>query len=77
MAFMYFDRYPAGFVYIFMALYYATNFGTNIRLAQYFFAVLYIVNLLLVFNIYRKVRKVSRCKLKTAIEVSCGRLKFR
>ncbi|XP_059472643.1 lethal(2)neighbour of tid protein [Neocloeon triangulifer] len=50
--------YPAGFVYIFMGLYYITDFGTNIRLAQYIFAGLYIINLLLVFRIYGRSRKV-------------------
>ncbi|XP_064642430.1 dol-P-Man:Man(5)GlcNAc(2)-PP-Dol alpha-1,3-mannosyltransferase-like isoform X2 [Lineus longissimus] len=50
--------YPAGFVYIFMVLYYLTNHGANIRVAQYVFALLYLLTLVLVFNIYRKARKV-------------------
>uniref|UniRef100_A0A8C5M8Z9 Dol-P-Man:Man(5)GlcNAc(2)-PP-Dol alpha-1,3-mannosyltransferase n=1 Tax=Leptobrachium leishanense TaxID=445787 RepID=A0A8C5M8Z9_9ANUR len=50
--------YPAGFVYIFSAFYYLTDHGTNIRLAQYIFAVLYIVTLLLVFRIYVLTKKV-------------------
>ncbi|ETE58664.1 Dol-P-Man:Man(5)GlcNAc(2)-PP-Dol alpha-1,3-mannosyltransferase, partial [Ophiophagus hannah] len=50
--------YPAGFVYIFMGLYYATDRGTNIRLAQYFFATLYLATLLLVFRIYSRTNKV-------------------
>uniref|UniRef100_A0A8D2Q3N9 Dol-P-Man:Man(5)GlcNAc(2)-PP-Dol alpha-1,3-mannosyltransferase n=1 Tax=Varanus komodoensis TaxID=61221 RepID=A0A8D2Q3N9_VARKO len=50
--------YPAGFVYIFLGLYYATDHGTNIRLAQYFFAVLYLTTLLLVFRIYSRTNKV-------------------
>ncbi|KAK3581345.1 hypothetical protein CHS0354_016189 [Potamilus streckersoni] len=50
--------YPAGFVYIFMALYYATDLGRNIRLAQYLFAVLYLFTLLVVFDIYRKDKKL-------------------
>ncbi|XP_013412149.1 dol-P-Man:Man(5)GlcNAc(2)-PP-Dol alpha-1,3-mannosyltransferase isoform X1 [Lingula anatina] len=50
--------YPAGFVYIFTALYYITSLGANIRLGQYLFAALYCGNLLLVFNIYRKTCKV-------------------
>ncbi|KAM6444000.1 dol-P-Man:Man(5)GlcNAc(2)-PP-Dol alpha-1,3-mannosyltransferase [Liasis olivaceus] len=50
--------YPAGFVYIFMGLYYATGRGTNIRLAQYFFAALYLATLLLVFRIYSRTNKV-------------------
>ncbi|CAM2119317.1 unnamed protein product [Caretta caretta] len=50
--------YPAGFVYIFLGLYYITSRGTNIRLAQYLFAALYLVTLLLVFRIYSRTRKV-------------------
>ncbi|XP_006869853.1 PREDICTED: dol-P-Man:Man(5)GlcNAc(2)-PP-Dol alpha-1,3-mannosyltransferase [Chrysochloris asiatica] len=50
--------YPAGFVYIFMGLYYATGRGTNIRVAQHIFAVLYLVTLLLVFWIYHQTCKV-------------------
>ena len=50
--------YPAGFVYIFSGLYYVTDQGTNLRTAQYIFAALYILTVLLVFNIYRKVAKV-------------------
>jgi alpha-1,3-mannosyltransferase len=46
--------YPAGFVYVFLALYYVTELGTNISLAQHIFVGIYVVNLLLVFNIYRK-----------------------
>ncbi|XP_060098798.1 dol-P-Man:Man(5)GlcNAc(2)-PP-Dol alpha-1,3-mannosyltransferase [Heteronotia binoei] len=50
--------YPAGFVYIFLGLYYATGRGTNIRLAQYLFAALYLATLLLVFRIYSRTNKV-------------------
>ncbi|XP_043252307.1 lethal(2)neighbour of Tid protein [Colletes gigas] len=50
--------YPAGFVYIFSMLYYITEHGTNIKIAQYFFAALYIILLLLVFRIYAKAKKV-------------------
>ncbi|ELU12256.1 hypothetical protein CAPTEDRAFT_155940 [Capitella teleta] len=50
--------YPAGFVYIFLGLYYITDLGRNVRLAQYIFIVFYLINILLVFNIYRKVKKV-------------------
>ncbi|OAD54187.1 Lethal(2)neighbour of tid protein [Eufriesea mexicana] len=50
--------YPAGFVYIFSILYFITEHGTNIKVAQYFFAVLYIVLLMLVFRIYAKTKKV-------------------
>ncbi|CAL8345438.1 unnamed protein product [Merluccius merluccius] len=50
--------YPAGFVYIFTALYYITSHGVNIRLAQYLFAVFYLITLLLVFRIYHRTKKV-------------------
>ncbi|XP_052660365.1 dol-P-Man:Man(5)GlcNAc(2)-PP-Dol alpha-1,3-mannosyltransferase isoform X2 [Harpia harpyja] len=50
--------YPAGFVYIFLGLYYATGRGTDIRLAQYLFAGLYLLNLLLIFRIYCRTNKV-------------------
>lgn len=54
-------RYPAGFVYIFTALYYITSHGANIRLGQYVFAVFYLITLLLVFRIYCRTKKVSLC----------------
>lgn len=50
--------YPAGFVYVFLGLYYVTLHGTNIRLAQYIFAALYLFTIVTVFVIYRKTRKV-------------------
>ncbi|XP_019739271.1 dol-P-Man:Man(5)GlcNAc(2)-PP-Dol alpha-1,3-mannosyltransferase [Hippocampus comes] len=50
--------YPAGFVYIFTALYYITNSGVNIRLGQYIFAAFYLITLLLVFRIYCRTKKV-------------------
>ncbi|NWU15654.1 ALG3 mannosyltransferase, partial [Cephalopterus ornatus] len=50
--------YPAGFVYIFLGLYHATGRGSDIRLAQYLFAALYLLNLLLVFRIYCRTNKV-------------------
>lgn len=50
--------YPAGFVYLYSVLYYATAYGANVKLAQYVFAVLYIATLLLVFRIYDKTKKV-------------------
>lgn len=50
--------YPAGFVYIYTVLYYVTNHGQNIRLAQYIFAFLYIFLLCLVFRIHMKSKKV-------------------
>ncbi|XP_042746866.1 dol-P-Man:Man(5)GlcNAc(2)-PP-Dol alpha-1,3-mannosyltransferase isoform X1 [Lagopus leucura] len=50
--------YPAGFVYLFLGLYYATGRGADIRLAQHIFAGLYLLNLLLVFRIYCRTGKV-------------------
>ncbi|TSU88987.1 Dol-P-Man:Man(5)GlcNAc(2)-PP-Dol alpha-1,3-mannosyltransferase [Bagarius yarrelli] len=50
--------YPAGFVYIFSVLYYITNQGLNIRLAQYLFASFYLITLFLVFRIYHRTKKV-------------------
>ncbi|NXR36019.1 ALG3 mannosyltransferase, partial [Zosterops hypoxanthus] len=50
--------YPAGFVYIFLGLYHVTARGSDIRLAQYLFAGLYLLNLLLVFRIYCRTNKV-------------------
>ncbi|XP_066049584.1 dol-P-Man:Man(5)GlcNAc(2)-PP-Dol alpha-1,3-mannosyltransferase isoform X2 [Chamaea fasciata] len=50
--------YPAGFVYIFLGLYHVTGRGSDIRLAQYLFAGLYLLNLLLVFRIYCRANKV-------------------
>lgn len=46
--------YPAGFVYVYSALYYVTNGGKDIRLAQYTFAILHTLTLLLVTYIYRR-----------------------
>ncbi|XP_068753677.1 dol-P-Man:Man(5)GlcNAc(2)-PP-Dol alpha-1,3-mannosyltransferase-like [Montipora capricornis] len=50
--------YPAGFVYIFAGLYYLTAHGTDIRTAQYVFAVLYVVTLVCVFAIYQETATV-------------------
>ncbi|XP_032219343.1 dol-P-Man:Man(5)GlcNAc(2)-PP-Dol alpha-1,3-mannosyltransferase isoform X1 [Nematostella vectensis] len=50
--------YPAGFVYIFSGLYHLTSKGTNIRMAQYLFAALYLLTLISVFSIYNKTKKV-------------------
>lgn len=50
--------YPAGFVYIYSILYYVTSYGANVKLAQYIFAALYLVLLILVFRIYAKTKKV-------------------
>lgn len=54
----FFSRYPAGFVYIFTGLYYLTDHGKDVRLAQYIFAGIYLISLLVIFDIYRRVKKV-------------------
>ncbi|XP_052896265.1 lethal(2)neighbour of tid protein 2 [Anopheles moucheti] len=50
--------YPAGFVYIYSALYFLTSHGTNIRLAQYVFIGIYLLQLALVLRLYCKSRKI-------------------
>lgn len=50
--------YPAGFVYIYTALYYITNNGTNIYVAQYIFLVFYMLQLFFSFQIYVKTKKI-------------------
>lgn len=50
--------YPAGFVYIYSLLYFLTDRGENIKLAQYIFVVIYLLQLCLVLRIYTKIRKV-------------------
>ncbi|KAG0330803.1 dolichyl-P-Man:Man(5)GlcNAc(2)-PP-dolichol alpha-1,3-mannosyltransferase [Podila humilis] len=50
--------YPAGFVYIYSALYYATDLGKNILRGQWIFMGLYLITLGLVFAIYAKDKTV-------------------
>ena len=50
--------YPAGFVWLYMGLYYVTSHGANIRLAQYIFAGLYLATLGLVFRIVVRTEKL-------------------
>ncbi|CAH0600328.1 unnamed protein product [Chrysodeixis includens] len=50
--------YPAGFVYIYSLFYYVTGQGENIRLAQYIFIGIYLLQLCLVLRIYIKTKKV-------------------
>ncbi|XP_033764355.1 dol-P-Man:Man(5)GlcNAc(2)-PP-Dol alpha-1,3-mannosyltransferase-like [Pecten maximus] len=50
--------YPAGFVYIFLGLYHITERGVNIVLAQYIFAALYVLSLMVIFDIYRQVKQM-------------------
>lgn len=53
--------YPAGFLYLYSALYYITEHGTNVLLAQYIFLGLYLANLAVVLCIYHKAKIVSDC----------------
>jgi alpha-1,3-mannosyltransferase len=46
-------------VYIFSVLYYLTDHGKDLRAAQYIFAVLYLLSLFVIFDIYRRVKKVG------------------
>lgn len=50
--------YPAGFVYIYSALYAITSQGANIKLAQYIFIGLYLLFLGSVFAIYKETKRV-------------------
>jgi len=50
--------YPAGFVYIYSLLYYVCDSGTNVQRGQYIFAVLYVINLALVFDLYSRSKKL-------------------
>ncbi|XP_065890358.1 dol-P-Man:Man(5)GlcNAc(2)-PP-Dol alpha-1,3-mannosyltransferase-like [Dysidea avara] len=50
--------YPAGFVYIYSALYTVTGQGHNLRVAQYIFSIVYLINLALVIRIYQKTAKI-------------------
>lgn len=50
--------YPAGFVYIYSLLYFITSYGENIKLAQYIFVAIYLLQLCLVLRIYNMSRKV-------------------
>ncbi|CAO3588991.1 unnamed protein product [Absidia cylindrospora] len=50
--------YPAGFLYIYSAFYYLTQQGTQIRIAQYLFELIYLVTQYIVFSIYSHSKKV-------------------
>ncbi|KAF9905920.1 dolichyl-P-Man:Man(5)GlcNAc(2)-PP-dolichol alpha-1,3-mannosyltransferase [Linnemannia zychae] len=50
--------YPAGFVYIYSTLYYATEFGENILRGQWIFMGLYLMTLVVVFSIYAKDKSI-------------------
>jgi alpha-1,3-mannosyltransferase len=53
-----YDSYPAGFVYIYSLLYYLTDHGKNVRLAQYIFEGIYLSSQLIVCAIYSQSKKV-------------------
>ncbi len=46
--------YPAGFVWVYSAFYSITSEGTNIRLGQYIFAVLYVMLIAVVSRLYQR-----------------------
>lgn len=50
--------YPAGFVYVYSIFYFLTDRGRNIKLAQYVFIVVYLIQLYYVLRIYIKTKKV-------------------
>lgn len=50
--------YPSFFLYIYSFLYFITSRGSNIRLAQYIFIAIYLLQLWLVLRLYSKTRKV-------------------
>ncbi|KAF9961066.1 dolichyl-P-Man:Man(5)GlcNAc(2)-PP-dolichol alpha-1,3-mannosyltransferase [Mortierella alpina] len=50
--------YPAGFVYIYSALYYLTDLGKNVLKGQWFFMGLYLLTVGVVFAIYSKDKSV-------------------
>ncbi|KAF9973930.1 dolichyl-P-Man:Man(5)GlcNAc(2)-PP-dolichol alpha-1,3-mannosyltransferase [Actinomortierella ambigua] len=49
--------YPAGFVYIYSALYYVTDHGSNLRMGQWVFMGLYLATFWVVAGIYTRVAK--------------------
>jgi alpha-1,3-mannosyltransferase len=51
--------YPAGFVYLYSALYYITDLGRNILLAQYIFLGLYLATIAVLMLIYHEAKVVS------------------
>ena len=51
--------YPAGFVYLYSALYYITDFGRNILLAQYIFLGFYLATIAVLMLIYHEAKVVS------------------
>ncbi|XP_055381822.1 lethal(2)neighbour of tid protein 2 [Condylostylus longicornis] len=50
--------YPAGFLYLYSILYFITSNGQQIRLAQYIFCLIYLIQMYLVLRLYAKSRKI-------------------
>lgn len=50
--------YPAFFVYVYSAFYFITSYGKNIKLAQYIFIAIYLLQLWLVLRLFSKSRKI-------------------
>lgn len=50
--------YPAGFVYLYSLLYFATDHGKNIALGQWIFVGLYLIMIHQVFKLYSVTKKV-------------------
>lgn len=50
--------YPAFFVYVYSIFYFITSYGKNIKLAQYIFVGIYLLQLWLVLRLYSKSRKI-------------------
>ncbi len=57
-------------MYIYSGLYYLTGNGENIKLAQWIFAVVYLVNLAVVLYIYSRVAKVKSFTLYVHVRVT-------
>jgi alpha-1,3-mannosyltransferase len=62
--------YPAGFVYLFSALYFITDKGTNILLAQYLFLGFYLIFIAVVAMVYHKSQAVSTILYLMFIDIS-------
>ena len=52
----FFGRYPAGHLYFYSLLYFLTNRGQDVRIAQYVFATIYLATLLWVVLIFRRAK---------------------
>lgn len=63
--------YPAAHVYTYTGLYYLTDEGKNILLAQKLFAVLYVVTLGVVMRCYRNARVSKRYIIQYETRLTC------